>query len=332
MAIEVQPEANDLVRQAASLWGPRMAISVLATLASVDASNRALRLLDPTHRRIEDADDIRVIGNLRVPRTASELVLVVLLIPGLDSTKEKLPSWEEVLLRSGMSTFAVDGPGPGDVFHLGTRILPAYEQTPALTLDTLKDDPRVDMNRVVVAATSLGGLYAMRACAYVRQVRAVVSLSGPVKRDIDTLKPNSAAALAFCARVTEAGNARRHVADLDLTGVAEALTKPALFATGEPDRIIPWEQTEANYPRIKARNVLALRRRKPRPDEQSRRSPRCWGRLAQVPGDLSANAHLPRLPQGGARTRNCDITVSNIDIERRPHRPPGVPRRQKEQD
>lgn len=217
-----------------------------ATLAAVDASNRALRLLDPGHRRLEAGDgDFRVIGNLRVPAGASGPVPVVLLVPGLDSTKEEFPSWEEVFLRRGIATFAVDGPGQGEVFHLGTRIQSAYEKTFALAIDALADDPRVDIDRVGVAGTSLGGLYATRAAAYVDRVKAVVAVSGPFKIDIKTMRPHSAASLAFYVRAADAQDAELRLAGLDLTGVAEKLRKPALFVGGKLDRIVAWEQTEA---------------------------------------------------------------------------------------
>jgi dienelactone hydrolase len=227
------------------VWVDDIELNRVATLASVDATNRALRLLDPTHRRIEaGTGEFQVVGNLRIPNGATRPAPVTVLVPGLDSTKEEFPSWEAVFLDRGMATFAVDGPGQGEVFHRGTRIQPAYEQTLNAALEALADDPRVDMDRVVVAGTSLGGHYATRGAAYVDKVRAVVSLSGPFRLDIATLKPHSAAALAFYGRATHDRN-DKHLAGLDLTGVAEKLTKPALFATGKLDRIVPWEQTEA---------------------------------------------------------------------------------------
>ncbi len=318
MSADVQPEVDDLVRQAVSLWGPRMILGGVdfndferatheirtwsewidiwcaygdrhrvvgerfeaqeaqisagnayrraaacyhfskfvwvddldqnesATLAAVGASNRALRLLDPGHRRLEAGDgSFRIAGNLRVPPQVLGPVPVVVLIPGLDSTKEEFPSWEAAFLRRGMATFAVDGPGQGEVFHLGTRIQPAYERTFALAIEALASDSRINMDKIVVAGTSLGGLYAVRAGAFVDCVKAVVSISGPFKIDLNTMKPHSAAAFAFYVRADGSADAQRRLAGLDLAGVAKKLTKPTLFVTGKLDRIIAWEQTEA---------------------------------------------------------------------------------------
>ena len=38
----------------------------------------------------------------------------MIMIPGLDSTKEELRSTEELFLERGIATFSVDGPGQGE--------------------------------------------------------------------------------------------------------------------------------------------------------------------------------------------------------------------------
>ena len=84
-----------------------------ATLASVDAMRRAHAVLDPTAERVEFAfEGARLVGNLRRP-VGRDQPPVVLLLPGLDSTKEEFFRWENVFLQRGMATFALDGTGPG---------------------------------------------------------------------------------------------------------------------------------------------------------------------------------------------------------------------------
>jgi pimeloyl-ACP methyl ester carboxylesterase len=227
------------------VWVEDEAKNKAASDKAVSANNRALELLDPTFRRLETHDAVAPsIGNLRVPAGADGPVPVVVLIPGLDSTKEEFPSWEAVYLARGVATFALDGPGQGEVFHRGTRIEPRYELTLNAALDTLSADQRVDLSRVGVAGTSLGGMYAARAAALVDRVRAVVSVSGPFKSDIDTAKPHTAAAMTFYTRSSSREQTRERLAGMDLTGIAEQIDKPAYFTTGSLDRIIPWEDTE----------------------------------------------------------------------------------------
>lgn len=227
------------------VWVDDMEKNRVAALAAAELTRRALTLLDPAHRRIKaGSGEFRVAGNLRLPAGQGSPFPVVVLIPGLDSTKEEFPSWEQSFLRRGIATLALDGPGQGEVFHLGTRIQAQYEKSLDVALDALEDDPRVDLSRVGVAGVSLGGHYATRAGAYVDRVRAVVSISGPFKVDVDRAAAHTAAALRFYVRAASDAEARARLAALDLTDVAGRLSKPALFLTGKLDRIVPWEETE----------------------------------------------------------------------------------------
>jgi 2,6-dihydroxypseudooxynicotine hydrolase len=226
------------------VWVDDMDKNGVAAAAAAGLTRRALTLLDPAWRRVEaGSGEFQVAGNLRLPAGGGPFPVVVL-IPGLDSTKEEFPSWEETFLRRGIATLALDGPGQGEVFHLGTRIQPQYEKSLEVALEALEDYPWVDLDRVAVAGISLGGHYATRAGACVELVRAVISISGPFKVDIDQARSHTAAALRFYSRAASDEQAREQLAGLDLTGVASRLSKPALFATGKMDRIVPWEQTE----------------------------------------------------------------------------------------
>ena len=77
--------------------------------------------------------------------------------------------------------------------HRGTRMRPAHEKTLALGLDAVASDPRIDMNRVGIAGTSLGGYYVARGAAFETCVKAVVSISAPVGLDYDALHAHTRA-------------------------------------------------------------------------------------------------------------------------------------------
>src|SRR3989442_11956752 len=71
----------------------------------------ALSLLDPNAQRLEiPFSGVTMVGNLRRPSPAGRYPLV-LLLPGLDSTKEEFFYWENVFLTRGMATLSLDGPG-----------------------------------------------------------------------------------------------------------------------------------------------------------------------------------------------------------------------------
>ncbi|MGH2819237.1 MAG: alpha/beta hydrolase, partial [Actinomycetota bacterium] len=73
----------------------------------------ALPHLDPPGARVEiPFEGGTLAGVLRRPGAGRAPVVV--LIPGLDSTKEEFRPTEELFLRRGLATFSVDGPGQGE--------------------------------------------------------------------------------------------------------------------------------------------------------------------------------------------------------------------------
>src|SRR5919202_4951810 len=105
------------------VWMVDMALYRDASDRAVAALREAHRLLDPAARRVEvPFERATLFGNLRGDRSAP----LVLLLPGLDSTKEEFFTWENVFLRRGMATFSLDGPGQGETGY-ATHIHPNYE-------------------------------------------------------------------------------------------------------------------------------------------------------------------------------------------------------------
>src|SRR3954451_15819905 len=150
------------------------------TQRAIDALYAAHALLDPTAERVEaPLDGGVVVGNLRRPREVDKAPLVIL-IPGLDSTKEEFFHWEGVFLARGMATLSLDGPGQGETgFELNIR--PDYEAAAGAILDAVsaRGQGDVDLERVGAAGVSLGGYYAPRAAAFEKRIRAVAGISGP---------------------------------------------------------------------------------------------------------------------------------------------------------
>ena len=212
---------------------------------AVEALYAAHRLLDPTAERIEaPLDDAAVFGNLRRPALVERPPLV-LLIAGLDSTKEEFFSLEEVFLRRGMATLSLDGPGQGEGgYELPIR--PDYEVAVAAVLDRLDGRPDLDLDRVGALGVSLGGYYAPRAAAFEPRLRAVAGISGAFNFGAlwDGLPELTRETFAAKAGASDADDARERALALDLDGVLERLDRPALFVTGKRDRLIPWQDTE----------------------------------------------------------------------------------------
>jgi pimeloyl-ACP methyl ester carboxylesterase len=210
------------------------------TRRAIDALYRAHSHLDPTAARLEIPFDGAVLaGNLRRPAGVDEPPLVMLL-PGLDSTKEEFFHLENVFLARGLATFSFDGPGQGES-GFSTHIRPDYEAAVSVALDALDWDSPVG-----AAGVSLGGYYAPRAAAREPRLAAVAGVSGPFNfgecwdglpgLTRETFKHHSG------ARDDDEARAKAH--ELDLAPVIGELDRPALMVTGRLDRVIPWEQTK----------------------------------------------------------------------------------------
>lgn len=211
---------------------------------SVQALYAAHRNLDPTAERIEaPMDGHRVVGNLRRPATADRPPLV-LLIPGLDSTKEEFFRLEEAFLRRGMATLSMDGPGQGET-GFDVPIRPDYEVGVTAILDMLDGREDIDLGRIGALGVSLGGYYAPRAAVFEPRLRAVVGLSGPTNfgEIWDPLPELTRETFVHKSGAADDEDGRRRASQLELDGVLQRLETPALFVTGEQDRLIPAEQT-----------------------------------------------------------------------------------------
>lgn len=216
-----------------------------ATERAIGALAKAHEHLDPTAERIETVLDGGVLAaNLRRPPSGSRPPLV-LLVPGLDSTKEEFFHHETAFLVRGMATLSMDGPGQGESgFALPIR--PDYEVAVAAMFDALAGRDDLDLDRVGAVGVSLGGYYAPRAAAFEPRLRAIAAISGPYEfgEQWDQLPPLTREAFRVKSGARDEREGLVRARALTLGGVAARITQPALFVAGGQDRIVPWRETE----------------------------------------------------------------------------------------
>ena len=222
------------------VWVLDAALARGAADRAVAALREAHRLLDATAERIQTTG---VVANLRRPAPSGRPPLV-LLIPGLDSTKEEFFLLENLFLARGMATLSLDGPGQGESgYSLPMRH--DYEVAVTGILDAVSARDDLDLARVGALGVSLGGYFAPRAAAFEPRVRAVAAISGPFcfGELWDDLPELTRETFVHKSGAADAEDGRRRAFALDLDGVLENLAAPALFVTGALDRLIPWEST-----------------------------------------------------------------------------------------
>ncbi len=212
----------------------------------VSAYLRAAPHLDPPAERVEIPwEKGRVLpGILRIPERAREAggAACVVLVSGLDSTKEEFYTLEEVFHKRGMATLAFDGPAQGENADLALR--PDYEGAVSAVVDYLAGEPRVDSARVGVLGVSLGGYYAPRSLAAEPRIRAGVGVCGPydlaeIWSDLPVLTRQG---MCVSFQVASEEEGAHKACAVSLRGRMAGLERPLLIVHGALDRLCPLGQ------------------------------------------------------------------------------------------
>ena len=205
----------------------------------------ALPYLDPPGRRIEIGfEGARMAGVLREPAGEGPHP-VMIMIPGLDSTKEELRSSEDLFLARGIATFSVDGPGQGEAEY-DLAIRGDWEVPGGAIIDRLVTEPSLDPGRIGAWGVSLGGYYAPRMASGEPRVQVCIALAGPYNfaENWDNLPILTREAFRVRSKSPDLDTARARAGELSLAGRAELIRCPLLAVMGRLDRLIPPEHAE----------------------------------------------------------------------------------------
>jgi len=180
---------------------------------------------------------------LRVPGAGRNPV--VIMVPGLDSTKEELQATAEYFLARGLATLAVDGPGQGESEYQ-LPIEPAYEKVVTAAVDYLAGRDDIDHKATGLFGVSLGGYFAARGAAHEQRITATVALAGPYRFDLDwdDLPPQTRATFRHRSGAGSEQEARARAAQLTLEDAAKLITHPLLVVGGGRDSIVPARHQE----------------------------------------------------------------------------------------
>jgi len=229
-----------------------------AQAGKVACHRRALPHLAPPAERLEiPYEGVILPGNLRRPGGATRPSLV-LILPGLESTKEEFTLFEEDFLSRGMATFTYDGPGQGEVWPR-LRMRHDHEGSVSAVLDALGRRTDIDAERVGTVGVSMGGYFSMRAAGCEPRLRAAVGLGGPYDLSFwESQSPLMRRNLmhAFGAETVDA--ARTLFARVSLSGVASRVRCPILVVHGRQDRICPPEHAERLVAEATCKKRLAM--------------------------------------------------------------------------
>lgn len=202
---------------------------------------KAAPLLDPPMQPVEiPYRGIALRGHLRVPPGRIRPPCVILL-GGLDSTKEELQVISDLCLARGLATLAFDGPGQGETFfHM--KLGADFVESVFAVIDFIETLPELDRDRIGIIGRSLGGYYAPRAAALDGRIRAAAAWGAMFHlRNWRTLPALTAAGFAYTTGSASVEAARPYVESIDLADVAHRITCPLMIVHGGADVITPTE-------------------------------------------------------------------------------------------
>lgn len=170
---------------------------------------------------------------------------VVIMAPGLDSTKEELHVYEEPFLARGMATLAIDGPGQGEAEY-EIPICGDYERAAKAVCDWIEERSDLDAKRIAIWGVSLGGYYAPRAAAYEKRIKACVALSGPFDWQTiwDGLPELTRDTFRVRSHSKTMDEARANARKLTLVEAAKNIQCPIFVVAGRQDRLVPAADAE----------------------------------------------------------------------------------------
>jgi 2,6-dihydroxypseudooxynicotine hydrolase len=214
----------------------------------VECYAKAAPYLDPPAVRHEvPFDNFRLASYLRVP-SGTKRPPVVVIISGLESTKEEARTMEDGFLRRGLATFTFDGPGQGESWFQGGMIV-EFERATSVVIDHLEKLPAVDAGRVGVFGPSMGGYLAPRSAACDTRIKACAFAGGMYDRSrvLNRLEdPFEFARVAHIWKVYDKQKLVELHSRCTLEGLAPKIRCPLMVVHGTKD-FVPVEQAKRTY-------------------------------------------------------------------------------------
>ena len=207
----------------------------------VAAFMRAAPLLSPPLERVEiPFDGIKMAGYFRVPPGIKSPPCVVLM-GGLDTTKEDYLTVNDYCLQRGLATLAFDGPGQGETqFEMLWR--KDFIKAVDAVFDYVEKRPEIDPNRLGLIGRSTGGHYAALAPALDKRIKATVVWGAMYDlRNILEIPAHVLHCFMYISGTKTPSEAREFFECINLEGHAEKIICPMLVVHGGRDVVTPIE-------------------------------------------------------------------------------------------
>lgn len=202
---------------------------------------RAAPLLDPPLEPVSiPFEGIDMPGYLRLP-AGSRRPPCVILLGGLDTTKEDYMVVNDLCVERGLATLAFDGPGQGEtLFRMLWR--KDFERSVIAVLNFLTARDDIDPQRIGIIGRSTGGYYAPKAASMDSRIKAAVSWGAMYHlRNLASVPAVTRDGFVYVCGAKDVAEATRFFECINLEGAASNICCPLLVVHGGLDTITPME-------------------------------------------------------------------------------------------
>jgi 2,6-dihydroxypseudooxynicotine hydrolase len=205
---------------------------------------KASNYLDVPQQPIEiPFRDIAMPGYLRLP-AGIKRPPCVLLLNGLDTTKEEQLVISNLCVQRGLATISFDGPGQGETFYK-MKMTTHYVQAVQAALDFAESREEIDTDRLGIIGRSLGSHYAAHAAMLDRRIKAVVAWGSMFNlRNYRSIPPLTLAGFVYVTGSKTLDEARPYLESIDLALVGGRIECPLMVVNGGRDPITPPENID----------------------------------------------------------------------------------------
>lgn len=194
---------------------------------------------------------------LEVPDPVSEPVGLVVILNGASMSKEETFAWSGRFVDRGYAVIALDSPGTGEATGIAESH-PDQDDILDGIFEMFKDEPMIDLRRVVALGTSLGGNQAVRVAAHDRRIMASVAVTPPYDpaRWIHRASPLLQNELDLLAEGKMIPEMLDLVAGFSLKEASVDGRQPMLVFGGGRDVVVPPTEAQLLAERVGARATL----------------------------------------------------------------------------
>lgn len=180
----------------------------------------------------------------------------ILLVPGMDMTKESLPSpLDNVFLRRGVHVLVIDGPGQGTSNIRKIRVdAENYATAGTACIDWLAKRPEVDAERIGLLGMSMGTYWAPLIASRDHRVKACATSHacyGDKTSMFEQASPRFKQVFMYMAGVHDEDAFDDMARRMTLIGRAKDIECPMLMITGEYDPLCSLADTLAVYDELR---------------------------------------------------------------------------------